>query len=317
MKSLSLAVAVLLVLGTVGCGSEDEGCLPGRTDCSGNCVNLQADPDHCGSCSSPCDGGQVCVAGSCEDLPDPPSQEDVEWATDWVQTGSSLADVARTILEMLGLLPVYECDEPRATFIGDIVNGFETEVSCATAATESLGADADAVTLTFPDTGCEVDGRMLAGLAVFSYAGSMDSMALEVDLTGLEVDGEALNATAGYGTCGDEKRFWASGTGSVPGVSGWSYALDVTVGMRAGIPVFGGTSLILNGTVDVENPDGTHQVTFEELEYELGDYLPKEGVLIIETASGRRIQARFSSNFLMGEAEITIDDHDPVTVPVL
>src|SRR5439155_21780687 len=46
------------------------GCLSGFADCDGlpgsGCeVNLQTDPNHCGSCTNSCGTGQVCSAGFC------------------------------------------------------------------------------------------------------------------------------------------------------------------------------------------------------------------------------------------------------------
>jgi hypothetical protein len=41
-------------------------CTPGFTDCSGACVQLASDPQHCGSCNAaPCASGQTCVASQC------------------------------------------------------------------------------------------------------------------------------------------------------------------------------------------------------------------------------------------------------------
>jgi len=37
----------------------------GLTDCSGTCVDLLTDADHCGGCSTACLTGEVCVGGSC------------------------------------------------------------------------------------------------------------------------------------------------------------------------------------------------------------------------------------------------------------
>lgn len=46
------------------------GCAPGTTDCSGVCVDLASDPEHCGSCEVACDDGlnatAVCESTHCE-----------------------------------------------------------------------------------------------------------------------------------------------------------------------------------------------------------------------------------------------------------
>jgi hypothetical protein len=33
--------------------------------CGGACVDVATDPAHCGACDSPCDGGEVCLYGTC------------------------------------------------------------------------------------------------------------------------------------------------------------------------------------------------------------------------------------------------------------
>lgn len=47
------------------------------TCCSGQCADLQTDPDHCGACTTVCPGGHSCASGACVtgwvDMSDPPS----------------------------------------------------------------------------------------------------------------------------------------------------------------------------------------------------------------------------------------------------
>jgi len=40
-------------------------CPPGRTACGADCVDLQTDENHCGSCPVACNPGEVCVSGGC------------------------------------------------------------------------------------------------------------------------------------------------------------------------------------------------------------------------------------------------------------
>lgn len=40
-------------------------CAAGQTPCGSVCVDLQANRDNCGACGTVCQGGLVCVAGSC------------------------------------------------------------------------------------------------------------------------------------------------------------------------------------------------------------------------------------------------------------
>jgi hypothetical protein len=41
------------------------GCATGLTTCTGTCVDLNADPMNCGTCSHACANGQVCMGGGC------------------------------------------------------------------------------------------------------------------------------------------------------------------------------------------------------------------------------------------------------------
>jgi Stigma-specific protein, Stig1 len=40
-------------------------CLSGQTNCGGVCVDMNSDPNHCGSCTTVCPSGQVCSSGQC------------------------------------------------------------------------------------------------------------------------------------------------------------------------------------------------------------------------------------------------------------
>ncbi|MAC25698.1 MAG: hypothetical protein CMH59_04345, partial [Myxococcales bacterium] len=41
------------------------GCPTGQVECSGECVDVGSDPDHCGACGTSCGAGEVCSEGSC------------------------------------------------------------------------------------------------------------------------------------------------------------------------------------------------------------------------------------------------------------
>ncbi|MDF1564870.1 MAG: hypothetical protein P1V51_17640 [Deltaproteobacteria bacterium] len=226
------------------------------------------------------------------------------------------AEAARTVLEVLGLLPVYECGEPRQTFVGRVAPEFDAEVACATVSHGPVSADADEIVIDF-GTGCTLEGHELAGTLVFTYSGGESRMDLALDVSTLTVDGVGLSATGGYGTCSDETRYWAQVSGPVPGQSGRSFTLDATVASRSGPPVIGGTTLLIDGTGTLEGPAGTDSLTATTLEYELGDRFPKSGTLLVQTATGHTVRVTFTPLlWSIGEAEIVIDDHDPVTIPV-
>jgi hypothetical protein len=48
-----------------GGGSGGGGCDAGDINCSGQCVDLQTDPNHCGSCGVTCAGSLTCSSGAC------------------------------------------------------------------------------------------------------------------------------------------------------------------------------------------------------------------------------------------------------------
>ena len=46
-------------------GNPPNGCDPGQTDCFGQCVDTNRDPDNCGTCGKSCPSGQSCATGTC------------------------------------------------------------------------------------------------------------------------------------------------------------------------------------------------------------------------------------------------------------
>jgi hypothetical protein len=191
-------------------------------------------------------------------------------------------------------------------------------VACVTASTEAQGDTMDAVVLSFPDNSCSFRGHTVSGQAAFVYNGGEDRMDLTANLYEVKVDGEPLQARVGYGTCSDEKRFWAETSGQLPGRSGSNYHVDGRVGMRDGLPIIGGTTLVLDGPGEVSGPLGTDRITFTALEYEVGEYLPRKGEAFVETAKGRQVRVNFSPVlWRVGKVEVEIDDKAPVTVPIV
>ncbi|WP_257454529.1 hypothetical protein [Archangium lipolyticum] len=249
---------------------------------------------------------------------EPPTKEEIEDARARVDLAVLAANQVRVALEVLGILPVYTCGESRRTFVGRAAEGARTKVACVTATAEALDDSSDAVVLSFPDTGCTVGGRTVSGHSSFIYKGGEDRMDVFAELRELKVDGQPLQAKVGYGTCSDEKRFWAESTGDLPGRASSSYSVNANVGVRDGVPIFGGTTLVLNGPGEVTGSLGTDRVTFSELQYEVGEYLPKKGEALIETAKGHQVRVNFSEVlWRLGKVEVEIDDRAPITVPVI
>jgi hypothetical protein len=257
----------------------------------------------------------VVLAPACDR--EPPTKEEIEDARARVDLAVLAAHQARLALELLGLLPVYTCNEPRRTFVGKAAEGIHTQVACVTATSESRDDSTDAVVLSFPEP-CTVNGHTVSGQSVFLYSGGEERMDLTADLRGLNVDGQPLQAKVGYGTCSDEKRFWTEAAGDLPGRSGSSYHVDARVGLREGVPLFGSSTLVFDGPGEVSGALGTDRVTFTALQYEVGEYLPKEGEALIETAKGHLVKVHFSPLlWRVGKVEVEIDDRAPVTLPIV
>lgn len=71
--SLLLRTAALAALLLAACGDPLGGrvgvsCPTGFTDCGGACYDLQADPLHCGACTTGCGAVQECQAGACQEI---------------------------------------------------------------------------------------------------------------------------------------------------------------------------------------------------------------------------------------------------------
>jgi hypothetical protein len=249
---------------------------------------------------------------------EPPTQEEIDAARAQVALALDASKQARSALELLGFLPVYTCGEPRRNFVGAVVESAEARAGCVSASAESIDATTDAVVVSFADGGCEVLETTIAGQVAFRYSGGEDRMELTADLRQLKVDGESLQAEVGYGTCGDESRFWAKAEGSLPGHPEYTFKVDGRVGKREGAPIIGGTTLLLDGPGELTGPEGTDRLTLTGVLYELGEYAPKQGEILLETADGHTVKATFEEAlWRVGKMELVIDDHEPVTVPIV
>ncbi len=241
---------------------------------------------------------------------EPPTQEQVDAARSRLSDALVTAERAKTALEILGILPTYTCGERRSSFIAGAVESVQASVGCAQVSTAAEGANADAVLIAFPQ-GCTARGHTLNGTLRVVYNGGEDRMDVSADAQELLVDGAPLRTQLEYGTCGDERYVRAvTSTGTA--------SLDVRLKLREGLPILGGTTLILDGTGESTRPAGTDRVTSTALEYEVGDLFPRSGELLVEAAGSTRVRAKFSpALFMLGKVELQVDDHAPVTVPLV
>lgn len=67
LRALTFFLAAVPLWALAGCGSPIVGqsCADGFTRCGDRCVDLSADPGHCGTCSLSCSAGDVCASGDC------------------------------------------------------------------------------------------------------------------------------------------------------------------------------------------------------------------------------------------------------------
>ena len=102
--------------------------------------------------------------------------------------------------------------------------------------------------------------------------------------------------------------------------------VDVLLAALARLP--GTRGLIVGGhpleadlarvTALAERLDIADRVTFTGLQYEVGEYLPKEGEALVETAKGHRVKVNFSSIlWRLGKVEVEIYEKAAVTVPII
>ena len=268
------------------------------------------------ACAATCKSREDAPPGDGDpgNLPDLPSASQIADARSRLQVALAGADEIREVLERVGLLPSYTCGEPRGTFAGDVVGAMQARYGCATVTLDTGDPARDVVTVAFPAGGCELGGALFAGSMVARISGGDDTFALELDPRSLTIGGDGIAALGGYASCGDARRYWASATGTADGTQ---YAIDVTVEQREGVPFISSTMLAVDGTMTLTDGSGTDMVTLDGVEYEVGDLFPRAGTLVVQTASGHRISAVFSSgSVLTGNVRVVIDAHDAVTIPI-
>jgi hypothetical protein len=247
----------------------------------------------------------------------PPTTAEFSEAKTLVLLAMDASQNVHAALDLLGILPVYECGESRASFIGDIVPQLQAQFACAQISTASQ-TNSDSVTLSFPQGGCDIGDHTLSGELVFTYSGGTDRMDLVLDAQNVKVDGDNIQLVGGYSTCGDQESYSVAVSGSLPGQSGATYAIDASVTIQEGFPILGSPTLIFDGTGQLTTSAGTSQLSLDQVEYEPGDIIPQNGVITFATASGHTITATFIATSGFSQSiSVAIDDRDLVSIPLL
>lgn len=71
--------------GAGGAGGASQECSASQTECDGDCIDTETDPDHCGDCGEACSDDEVCSMGECS----------LECAGDLTDCGGACVDLER------------------------------------------------------------------------------------------------------------------------------------------------------------------------------------------------------------------------------
>lgn len=257
-----------------------------------------------------------CTTDSVTDKLPVPSQSEIDDAKARVGYSSDAAGMVYNALKLLGVIPVYTCGEPRSSFSGKLPANLSTGYAGAAVTLNASDPAEDKITVAFPAAGTTVHKQKVTGSLLITTAGGEDRFTLEVDARNALVNGKPVQALAGYGTCGDSTTYWTEAEGTLPGTTS-AYALETHVGKKAGLPLIGSTTLLINAAGTLGPTASRDQVTLKNVDYKLGDILPQSGTIIIVTASGRRISASFNDDTpMVGLVTVRIDSKAPVTIPL-
>lgn len=265
-------------------------------------------------------GAFALAACSTDDVTDPvtdnvPTKAEIDDAKARVGLSSDALGRVHAVLEMLGLIPRYECGEPRATFAGKLPDRLRTSFTGSVVSLDATDPASDKVSLAFPASGTTVHGLKLTGNLLVKTSGGTDRFTLELDARNAQVNGRALQALGGYGTCGDSTSYWADSEGPLSAAA--RHVLKAQVGKKSGLPVIGKTNLLINAEGKVTSGGKDDGLVLTAVDYEVGKVLPKSGSILITTSSGRRIHATFSDDTpLLNQVKVKVDDKSAVLIPL-
>jgi hypothetical protein len=232
----------------------------------------------------------------------PPTQEQIDDGTMRVDRAVNAMQSSRDALQLMGLVPTMPCGVPKLDWLRELLPVLHVQLGCAEV-TDAHAEQTETLSLDF-GAGCRVGNRTVSGRAEFVYA-DQDGIGLSLDLTQIRVDGAAIPVRAGYEVCKDDEHYFAQ-------VELPELTLDVSVKKHdEGFLFFKSTNLTIDADESLKLPGGTEHITAESLVYEVGEPMPTEGTLTVQTPDGHRIEARFLGD---NRAELTIDDRAPVTL---
>lgn len=267
-------------------------------------------------------GLALCLS-ACEksDVTDPigdiPSKAEVEDAKTRVGLTTTVVGQGKAILEMLGIIPSYECGEARPAFASKLPASFRSAFAGANVEVNSASPTEDLISVAFPAAGSSFHGQTLTGNLLVKTSGGTDRFTLSLDARNVKVNNVPVQGEGGYGKCGDSTAYWAKSDGPVPGAATYAYLLNADVGKKAGIPIIGSTTLLINATATVSRSGKADQVVLTGIDYEVGKLVPRKGTVVINTSDNHRISATFSDDTpLVGQVEVKVDSKNAVKVPL-
>ncbi|MFT3836422.1 MAG: hypothetical protein QM723_05435 [Myxococcaceae bacterium] len=238
---------------------------------------------------------------------------DPKAGADGVKKSVDSLNAVEKALHFIGLWPSYECGDAAPVAAANVASHLRERVGCGIVTTESDDSSSSVV-LSFPDDSCYVDGKKLTGKARLRFSQGDDRLDARFDLNELKVDGDAIPLAVSVGECGDMMTYSIQGSAKID--HDHTFALDLTTQLRAGIPLIGHDDLVLDGFGELDNPHSKDQVAFEQVKMELGEPIPNDGQLKIDTEDGHHISARFFDGWPVGGAEVQVDQGDKTKIPL-
>lgn len=235
-----------------------------------------------------------------------------EETTTTVKHSVESLNAVQQALAFVGLWPSYTCGQPRRETATQLAEKVKERFACATVSTEHDDAS-DTVVLSFPAP-CVVDGKTLEGSARLRFSGGNDRLDTAFDLHGLTVDRVQVPLAVSYGECGDSKTMTVAGAGTLK--PGTDFAVDVSVSLLEGPPIFGHTTAVIDGSGSLDGCDGHSEVRFDGIEVEVGGALPQAGTVELKTAAGHSARARFFEGWPTTEVKVSVDGSGEVTLPL-
>lgn len=238
-----------------------------------------------------------------------PTPEEVAAARTAAMQSVSGANLLMGVGDLLGLTATSTtCGEPRRTVLAHAAETFSRHLAGAACSIEPVDGGGERLVVALPPAGVRLGTRHFRGRLFVTYTEGEARTGVEAQSEGLTVDGVPVDVSVGYLSCGDQTEYAVRLEAQVaPDVM---LHLDGVLAAQDG-GRFEGETFILNGAGALIGPTGTDRVTLQNLTYPLGALGPREGDVLIETATGHSVHAVFRKGGALGlgTARLVIDGH--------